>query len=481
MKKFIQSLLVYQLPCLLLCLFSCNSLEEEPQDFLSPNNYFNNAAEADAVLIGAYNKLTNWDYYGRAFYNIVGLASDDEIVGNYNTPRRVEIDFFTLGPDNGEIPKVWNQGYESILACNMVLDQLPNIDDNAEQLAQIEGQALFIRALNYFNLVRIYGAVPLVTGSNLDLQSVGDKSRDPIEAVYAQIEMDLEMAEDKLPLRWADSEVGRATRGAAKTLFSKVLLTEKKWPEAAAKAKEVIDLNEYILIPDYADLWLVANENGPEHIFSIQSKALVNVPGRLTLQLLPISAGGNGNVLPEVDLFNTFSDEDYRKEISFMTRFTDDDGNVVPYQEWSVPQPHIGKYKDAGEPNNLSGGDTNTNWPVFRYAEVLLIYAEALNEANGGPTPEAYEAINQIRTRAQLANIQPGLDQLTFRKAVLDERRFELCFEGKRWFDLVRWDMMVETLSESRPNVKEFHQLFPIPLSEIDVSGGALEQNPGYN
>ncbi len=264
-------------------------------------------------------------------------------------------------------------------------------------------------------------------------------------------------------------------------MFAKVLLTQKRWAEAAAKAKEVIDLNEYMLIPDYADLWLVANQNGPEHIFSIQSKALVDVPGRLTLQLMPISAGGNGNVLPEVDLFNTFSDEDYRKEVSFVTEFVDEDGNVIPYPEWSVPQPHIGKYQDPGEPNNLSGGDTNTNWPVFRYAEVLLIYAEALNEANGGPTEEAYVAINQVRNRAKLADVPPGLGQESFRETVLSERRFELCFEGKRWFDLVRWDIMVEALSDSRPNVREYHQLFPIPLSEVDVSREALEQNPGYS
>ena len=481
MKTFYRSLLIYQLPALFLLLLSCSSLEEEPKDFLSPENYFNNAAEADAVLVGAYNRLTNWNYYGRAFYNIVGLASDDAVVGNFNTARRVEIDFFTLGPDNGEIPKIWNQGYESILASNMVLGQAPDIPDNADRIAQIEGQALFLRALNYFNLVRLYGAVPLVTDANLDLNGVADKTRDPVEDVYAQIVMDLEMAEDKLPQNWPEGEVGRATLGAAKTLYAKVLLTQQKWSEAAAKAKEVVDLNEYMLIPNYAELWLVKNQNGPEHIFSIQSKALVGVPGRLTKQLLPISGGGNGNVLPEVDFFNTFPDNDYRKEVTFMTEFVDVEGNVVPYTEWTVPQPHIGKYKDPGEPFNYNDNDTNTNWPVFRYAEVLLIYAEALNEANQGPPAEAYDAINQVRARAGLAELTPGLSQTAFREALLNERRFELCFEGKRWFDLVRWDMLVDTLSETRPNVREYHQLFPIPLSEIDISNGVLDQNPGYN
>ncbi len=201
MKSFNPILRVYKLPGLFLLLLSCNSLEEKPEDFLSPNNYFNTATEADAVLTGAYHQLTNWNYYGRAFYNIVDLASDDATVGNFNTPRRVEIDFFTLGPDNGEIPKVWYQGYESILASNMVLDQLPNIQDDTQRLTEIEGQALFLRALNYFNLVRLYGAVPLVTNANLDLKSVSDKGRDPVEEVYAQIEQDLEMAQDKLPLR----------------------------------------------------------------------------------------------------------------------------------------------------------------------------------------------------------------------------------------------------------------------------------------
>jgi len=479
MKTFNRSLLVYPVSFLFTLLFSCNSLDERPLDFVAPENFFKDAAEADAVLIGAYNRLTNWNYYGRAFYNMEGLASDDQVVGNFGTARRVEIDFFTLGSDNGEIPKVWRQGYSSILGANMVLDRIVDIQDDPQKLAEIEGQALFLRALNYFNLVRMYGPLPLITDSDLDLDAVADNTRDPVEEVYAQIQQDLIRAEDMLPLQWPESQAGRATRGAAKTLYAKVLLTLGRWSEAASKAKEVIDLGEYILVPDYADLWLVVNQNGPEHIFSIQSSTAAGVPGRLSKQLLAISAGGNGNVLPEVELFDFYGDNDYRKEVSFHTEFVDAQGNVVPYQDWSVPQPHIGKYKDPGEGGNLAGSNTNTNWVVFRYAEVLLIYAEALNEAQG-PLAEAYEAINELRFRANLSDLDPGLDQEAFREAVRTERRLELSFEGKRWFDLVRWGTLVETLIESRPNVREFHQLFPIPQSEIDVSGGALEQNPGY-
>jgi len=479
MKTFNRSLLEYQIPFLFLLLFSCNSLDERPNDFVSPENFFNTAAEADAVLIGAYNKLTNWNHYGRAFYNMVGLASDDQIVGNFNTARRVEIDFFTLGPDNGEIPKVWNEGYESILGANMVLDRIADIQDDPQKLTEIEGQALFLRALNYFNIVRMYGPAPLITDSRLDLGAVTTTTRNPVEELYTQIEQDLIRAEDMLPLQWPESQAGRATRGAAKTLYAKVLLTLGRWSEAASKAKEVIDLGEYMLVPDYADLWLVVNQNGPEHIFSIQSNTAAGIPGRLTKQLLPISNRGNGNVLPEVDFFDFYGDDDYRKEVSFHTEFVDEQGNVVPYQDWVVPQPHIGKFKDPGEGGNIDGSNTNTNWVVYRYAEVLLIYAEALNEAQG-PSAEAYEAINELRFRATLSDLDPNLDQVAFREAVRIERRLELSFEGKRWFDLVRWGTMVETLIESRPNVREFHNLFPVPQAEIDVSDGALEQNPGY-
>lgn len=480
MKNAIKLFMSIKTYLILILMTSCTSLDEKPEDFLSPENYFNNVTELDAVIIGAYNRLTDWDHYGRAFYNIVDLASDDAIVGNFNTARRVEIDFFTLGPENGEIPKVWNRSYESIKACNIVIDQSDKIQSDREKVEQVVGQALFLRALNYFNLVRLYGGVPLIIDSNLDLKSVGDISRSSVEEIYSQIENDLILAEEKLPVSFSDSGAGRATKGAAKTLNAKVLLTEEKWAQAASKAKEVIDLSVYSLVQDYADLWLVQNQNGPEHIFSIQSKALVGVPGRLTKQLLPISAGGNANVLPEVDFYNEFNDQDYRKEVTFMTEFVNDDGVTVPYTEWSVPQPHIGKYKDTGEPANLNGNDTNTNWPVFRYSEVLLIYAEALNEASQNPSSEAYEAINLVRRRAQLSDLQAGLGYEAFRNAVREERRFELCFEGKRWFDIIRWDVLVETLSASRPEVEPHNKLFPIPQEEIDVSNGIIQQNPGY-
>ncbi|MCY7350634.1 MAG: RagB/SusD family nutrient uptake outer membrane protein [Cytophagaceae bacterium] len=471
---------------------ACVSLVEEPEAFYSPVNLSNEKGLLSLVN-GIYNRLGEYEYYGRSNYIMNDMGSDDTDPGTRGRSERVTIDEFTHDANNLSVADVWQNIYNCINRANNTIDIGAGMDLPAVRKAEILGEAYFLRALNYFNAVRYWGDVPLIVVSPKsldDIDATGSAKRTPVLEVYSQIVKDLMMAEQTLPLQ--QKEKGRATKGAAQALLAKVFLTQKQWTLAAEFAKKVMDSKQYTLVPDYANLWLVANENGSEHIFSLQAQASSLVNSRYTTAFRPgnYTAGFAIN-LPMPDLYNSFKEEDYRKQISFLTRFTDPATGKVVLMDAFTPatskgRPHIGKYNDPGPTANVVANANDTNYPIIRYAEVLLMYAEAVNEA-GSPTPEAYAAINLIRARARNNNPAAlktlpdlaALDQAAFRQAVRQERRWELCFEAQRWYDLVRWDVLVPTLSPTRPNVKAFHKLFPIPQAERDRNPN-LTQNEGY-
>jgi hypothetical protein len=250
----------------------------------------------------------------------------------------------------------------------------------------------------------------------------------------------------------------------------------------------VITSNAYSLVPNFGDLWLVKNKNGPEHIYSIQFEGLVR--NLFTSQSRPSGIGSESgiNYWYSTDVFmNSFSNSDARKAVTFLTSVTvgtttfsyANFGNKKP--RFANPMPYYGKFYDnGGQSITLNSGRSNLNWPVYRFAEVLLFFAEAENEANG-PTAAAYTAINRVRTRAGLPALA-GLTQATFRDAVRQERSWELAFESKRLFDLKRWGLFYSTLINdpvAKIGLQQFHVFLPIPQREIDVFP-TLGQNPGY-
>src|SRR3989440_3131510 len=363
------------------------------------------------------------------------------------------------------------------------------------------GAFKFHRAFNHFNAVRVWGSVPLMMRPTTEFATATQITRTPIAEIYDSIALDLEDAATLLPLRWPDAATpddGRPTRGAANAMLADVylnmsgaLVQENHWADAAGAAKAVIDSKAYSLVLNFADLWLIKNKNGPEHIYSIQFGGLKR--NLFTSQSRPSGIGVESGInywYSTPDFMTTFSDSDARKKPTFLTQVT---VGTTTYRydtlpgffgdkrpRFPKPMPYYGKFYDANGSIANNNGRTDLNWPIYRYADVLLMFAEAENEANG-PTAGAYDAINQVRARAKLPALA-GLSQDQFRDAVHQERSWELAFESKRLFDLKRWGAFFNVLSQdpvAKIGVKDFMVFLPIPQREVDLDP-ALGQNTGW-
>jgi hypothetical protein len=351
----------------------------------------------------------------------------------------------------------------------------------------------FIRALAYFNLVRIYGDVPLVTKEVESVSEAYQYGRVNTAAIYAQIEKDLTEAEAdvNLPAKYASTnDLGRVTKTAVKALLAKVYLTQKKYADAVTKLSDFVttyDGNTHSLLTNYADIFLTTNEVNAEIIFSVRyTKGNIPSTGSPFTNLFATStsaAGGVGtgyqfNTLRKdlVDTMNAQGTADKRIAASI---------NTISATNWMTR-----KYLDV--PN--TDLDADNDWIVLRYADVLLMYAEALNEVSAANTAQAVGLVNRIRTRAGLtASLLPvTISQADLRLAIERERRIELNLEGHRWFDLVRTGRAISVmnnhftrysirLNATSPIVQidQHNLLFPIPISEINTNP-ILGQNTGY-
>lgn len=464
----------------LLILASCEkNLEEKPLSFLEKSNSFNTAADANSAISGVYDRLKG--IYGMTMINLADLNGDEcEVREDNGGGNEIHKNLFNSG--TSIFDGFYTNSYVLIDRANRVINYVPNITMDATQRNQIVGEAKFLRALTYFNLVRAFGDVPLVTNISNDVVNV-QIPRDPVEKVYRQILQDLKDAETVLPVKYtAANQNGRATLGAAKSILAKVYLTRKEWTNAAAKAKEVIDSKTYSLFADYRDIFLPEKENGAEHIFSIQYSCTLpqyGSPMAVNFAIYfsyPINLiGGSYQVTPRQE--TSYLSGDYRKDVTVINEKKIANGTVVA----SRTGPHMDKYWD---PLACGANAARNNFLVIRYADVLLMYAEALNEV-GGPTTETYSAINQVRARARkgVATVEPqdlkSLTQAQFRNAVLQERSWELCFEGHRRWDLLRTGRYLDAMKAIGVVAENKHLLYPIPLNEITVNS-ALTQNTGY-
>ncbi len=462
MKRLIFSLFA------IISVASCEFLDETPKDFLSPANFYTTDNDAVAAVNAVYDQL---GYYG-SFWQLGERPSDNLQDGPVSRDISLELHSFTWNSATGIFGSMWQQMYRSINYANTALEQIPPIEMEETLKKRLLAEAKFLRSLSYFDLVRNFGGVPLITKSTASFDNLfTDRASE--EAVYDLIIQDLQDAENGLPLNYASNETGRATRGAAKALLARVLLYTGDYAGAAQKAKEVIDLGEYGLLDDVKDLWQVTNENSVEHIFSVQY--LAGVQGSGYSSAFAIRGGeppltGFSSAIVRQDLLDSFESSDERRVASVLESYTFPDGSTKTYD------PHVWKFYDETAVDPTEG---STNWPVIRYAEVLLIYAEALNESNNGPVQAAYDAINTVRNRSGLANLPDGMNQTQFRDAILQERRWELCFEGHRYYDLKRMDKLASTMSAFNITVEDKHNIYPIPLREIDANPN-LEQNNGY-
>lgn len=496
MKKIIHSLTV-----LLVLLVSCDSYLEEDSTEVSPDNFPTTEGDVLALFGPSLNHLHNsGGYFERALMFLNEVGADNAGTRRAIGDARGDMNFYTFTTDNGEIARAWREMYQGINEMNFIITKLEVLDES--WTPPYIGAAKAWRAYLYSDLVQLYGDVPLLTVPISTIEDSEGTVRAPAAEVFDQIIADLQDAETLLQGHQWDID-GLPGEAFAKTALARVYMTMAgfptndagKWALAAAKAKEVKALGQYRLIDPYADLWLLENRNNQEIILSGQrSLEAGDTRSLLNSRTRPRDRSnleGTGDFNSNIEFYNKFSPDDIRRDVS-VALFTVD-STVVPFDTTFYQDirggnsreahPHYRKYWDSDrapeEWRDQSRRNSN-NVPVFRYAEVLLIIAEADNEANG-PTGDAYEAINELRGRAGLPPLG-GLSQGQFRDSVRLERELELCMEGKRRFDLVRWGTFLEVMEQDEfagPNVQPHHVLFPIPQNERRLNN-KITQNPGY-
>lgn len=474
----------------LLIAFMISSCSEEfldlkPISSATSDNFYRTADDIKNAVNGAYAGLQSGGITGNSY--IYGdIASDNTVaVASGSVTDQDEFDRFYIKTTNPYILGTWNDSYTVIARFNTILDKIDAVTMDGALKARYVAEVKFLRALVYFNLVRTFGDVPLVLKSIINSDEGYSYSRNPKTEVYTQIEKDLSEAETVLPAAYTGADIGRATKGAAKALFGKVYLTEKKYAPAVAKLKEVIDLGVYTLLPNYADVFRVANKNNKESVFDVQYKSGGSGEGNpWPNSFAPqnsgnavIAFGGDGNNQPTNDLISAYEPGDLRKDASLAVSYVNAAGQVIPDK-------FVKKYFDVPVAKN----DNGNNIPVIRYADVLLMYAESLNEVSFQANGDAFTYLNMIRTRAGLAKKTATeiTSQASFRLAMEQERRVEFAFEGQRWFDLVRTGRAVEVLNSKKDQIRivtpltENNLVFPIPQSQIDINKEKIRQNTGY-
>jgi len=432
------------------------------------------------AILGCYKSLA--DQY-QNFWIFGDLRADDSEAEAYKGNIFDYVNNFTLDNTGDVLNSSWRNYYVLIARTNALLQYIESADINVVKNKELYiGEAKFLRAVAYFDLVRIFGDVPAITKVILEADSYQAK-RTKVATIYSDIIIpDLLDAEIKLPQSYAATDIGRATKGAAKAMLGRVYLTQKDFGKTEAKLKEVT-LMGYSLLSNFKDLFDYSkNEHHSEYIFDVEYEEKAGSGSNYTHNFLPrISAalatygvlgqGGDSNG-PSKDLMAQFTATDKRKEISFATGYNNLQGVYISFLN-DVVYSYTKKYIT---PTAIQD-NSKANWKLIRYADVLLMYAEALNENN--KTNEALDVLNLVRTRAGIP-ILAGLNKDETREKIYFERRLELCFEGHRWFDLVRTGRALQVCA---PLGMQAHMtLFPIPLAQIQVinNNEVLPQNPGY-
>ena len=467
---------------------SCEkTFNKELKTEVSTANFYKNSNDAEAGLLGCYNKTLQWDVYGKILFHS-DIASDD-------------IQWFVPGgdlehlekrnlllPTNGEISTLWGGCYNALATINLLLDKVPSIPDDKflpiVRKKEILAEARGLRAYIYWHLVQLYGGVPLVLSfpTSTD-RTVNQIPRNTADEVIAQIKTDLVIAEADLPVKSVNpllqpdqnliNSKGRITKAAAKNLSIRILMTEKKWAEAAAKAQEIIAFNEFIVNPKFVAIFR-ANDGGQNTKESIWESQSVEQPGQFdNTGVLKYFYTGPPKLGATQSLYDSYGDgnnTDVRKEQSM-------------YRQTNPVFIYAQKYK------NFYSNDPNDNYILMRYAEVLFNRAEALNEI-AYPNPEVLQIINQFRARAEDATFRFGATtgipaktfadvptQAAMRQLIYEEKRREMTQEGLRWFDMIRRDKATAAAAVNVSNLNKL--LYPIPQGEIDKNP-KLAQNTGY-
>ena len=500
MKKQRQWMLIMALGTLSLASCKKDFLDQTPNNAITDENYYQTEADAVKAVNSIYTPAMG--LYNGGGWQILDVMTDDTDKGGGGANDGVEVyelDNFTLNSFNPMVATYYGQCYQGIQRANIVLDRVPGIQGMSEAVRKrCLGEARFLRGFYYYMLVRLFGDVPLYT-KPITLPQSYSISRSPRAEVYNTIIADLEVARDLLPLtRYTGEDAGRVNSWAARGMLASVYLTLGKdyYSKAAEEAVAVINSGVYSLNPVYGDNFNVKKENGPESLFEIQyrnagqSWSFFGQGSVLNCFMAPraqniVQSSGYGFNVPTQDFVNQYEKNaagsiiDKRRSASIWMPGDKYKNYTQPASlEGSPLGFNVRKYFVSGDDvaSDAGGWSCAGNVPVMRYAEVLLIAAEALGAGAG----EVY--LNQVRSRAGLAPVSPGMDENTWRNTIYKERRIELAFEMHRWFDLIRHpepNYMLTVMNAAGKNAQKRHYLMPIPQAERDKNPN-LTQNEGY-
>ncbi len=448
-------------------------------------------SESDLRILcnGMYNNMSINEFYGRS-YLIMSDTFSDEIASTQAIGPRFDIENFQISPSNTEVANWWSRSYIIIGRANQIIEVAPSLSIDQKKKDPYIAEARFIRAFTYFQLTRLFGDLPFILKSPVGIDSL--KSFKPLRApssqVYEQIISDLLFAEANLPREKDITLKGVPSTGAASSLLAKVYLTRAYLPfaeptdfeNAAIKCATVINSGDYRLLPNYADVFDVAKKNGDEHIFSIQFElgpllANVNVSFLTPPEVYPKAFG----VFPaERKFYDEFPDADViRKTFNFYSKGVGKTGVAYDFIANSASNVYCAKFRDD---NVLLSNTDRTNYIFLRFADVLLMQSEALNALNPND-PLKYFGINKVRGRVNLNELSGISDKSAFAYAVLNERHWELCFEGQRRDDLIRMGKLVEVMNaKGKTKIRDDNKYYPVPQIEIDLNPNLLPQNKGY-
>lgn len=446
---------------LLLCVACENELDQSPETDILADNYYTDQDNVEATVTATYNELQAlYDYYMVLWGEI---PTDNAYIQapNSNGGARALEDFSWTSTD-GFVGSIWENCYEGIFYANTVLDVIDGVLYDSESLKSVRiGEMKFIRAFLYDILTTIYGEVPLVLTID-DPTNAFDDTRSPVAEIYDQIEADLLDAIELLP---KNNSTGRADQYAARAILAKHYMKRQLFGQAEDQLEIIVNSNKYELTP-VDGLFGVENEGNVEDVFSIQYASDLDGMSEGSrfyyLFTQPDDQGGTGGMAMESSLYDLYEMDDLRRN------FINESNNVYYIDKWS-PSP------------NSSTSDGGDNHYVVRYADVLLLYAECLNENDKTPLAKTY--LDLVRERANLEETT-ATEKASMRDAIALERRLELVGEGHRWSDLLRTGKAIETMNSFFQDqgrditVDPFRLLAPIPQAEVDIT--EMEQNPGY-
>ena len=451
---------------ILISFMSCSKefTDLSPISERNTGSFYSSANDFEVALAGVYNTLLSQGVYNEAIWIMNDLRSDITFwdagglaaaIVRYDDFEETTIDY--VGRDS------WIAHYKGIGRANSVIGRIEDVDMDASQKARIVGEAKFLRSLLYYNLATTFGNVPLVLNEATSADDDKENVQVPVAQIYTQIAADLTEAESSLP---STAKGGRATKGAAAALLGKVYLTQGDKTSAASALKRV---SGYSLVDNYADLWGVENEFNKESIFEVSYESGYGVLGNLYTSAMNTELGatvtsGPRN-FPTKSLISSYEAGDTRFEASIAGIGSEAVGFAADGAGWCI------KY---GTTNPSTDNDGPNNWVVLRYADVLLMLAEALGEST-----ESYGYINQVRARAGLGAISSSTTG-TFAEKLLQERKVELAFEGHRWPDLKRFGVAASVMSSDQRAIDIRGRLnLAIPQREMDINPDFV-QNPGY-